>query len=117
MAVTRLERKEQKLKVRSSKRRQRLKHLNKKPTIKNIDVEKIKAEFEKKAKSSPAAKAEAPAETSPKEKKASEPKTEAAVAEKQEAKKAEEPKESAPKAEAKEEKAASEEKDAEEKEK
>ncbi len=56
MAVTRLERKERKLKSRATKRRQALKNLTSKPTIKMVDVEKIKEEFEKKAKASSSSK-------------------------------------------------------------
>ena len=72
MAVTRLERKERKLKARATKRRQALKNLTSKPTIKMVDVEKIKEEFEKKSKGSSTAK-EAKTEKKVESKEASSP--------------------------------------------
>ena len=47
MAVTRLERKGRKNKARAKARVQRIKLLNQRPVIKNVDVEAIKAEFAK----------------------------------------------------------------------
>ncbi|MCU0450497.1 MAG: hypothetical protein MUC97_11755 [Bernardetiaceae bacterium] len=51
MAVTRLKRKEQRNSTKTSDRKSRIKFLLSKPTIKNIDVEAIKASFEEKKKS------------------------------------------------------------------
>ena len=48
MAVTRLKRKGLRNKLKSQVRKQKIKKLTTQPPIKNIDVEKIKAEFEKK---------------------------------------------------------------------
>lgn len=47
MAVTRLERKGRKNKARAKARVERIKLLNQRPVIKNVDVEAIKAEFAK----------------------------------------------------------------------
>jgi hypothetical protein len=47
MAVTRLERKGRKNKARAKARVKRIKLLNQRPVIKNVDVEAIKAEFAK----------------------------------------------------------------------
>ena len=49
MAVTRLKRKNRKDKAKSAVRRQTLKIQNFKPVVKNVDIEEIKKEFEKKA--------------------------------------------------------------------
>ncbi len=48
MAVTRLERKGRKNKAVAKKRKGVIKHLTAKPVLKNIDIEAVKAEFEKK---------------------------------------------------------------------
>lgn len=56
MAVTRLKRKAKRNKNRASARVAKIKRLNKKPVIEQVDVEAIKEEFAKKAaKSSPKA--------------------------------------------------------------
>lgn len=77
MAVTRLERKGQRNKAKAKARVNRIKLLSKRPTLKNVDVEAIKAEWAKKgAKPEKAEKAEtveavadaAPAEEKPKKK-------------------------------------------------
>ena len=47
MAVTRLERKKEKLRSRAAVRRQTLKNQGFMPVIKNVDVEEIKASFGK----------------------------------------------------------------------
>ena len=100
MAVTRLERKGRKNKNVAKNRVATMKRLNTVPTIKNVDIEEIKAEFAKKAKSKKeepkAEKAEAKKEAAPKAEKA-----EAKEAPKKAAPKAEK-KETAPKAEKKE---------------
>lgn len=49
MAVTSIKRKERKNKTKSRIRQQNIKLVTAKPTIKNVDVEKIKAEFEQKS--------------------------------------------------------------------
>ncbi len=49
MAVTRLERKGKKNKIRAKVRQQRIKELTTLPPVKNVDVEKIKAEFAEKS--------------------------------------------------------------------
>jgi hypothetical protein len=49
MAVTRLKRKGLRNKLKSQKRNERIKELNKQPPIKNVDVEALKAQFEKKS--------------------------------------------------------------------
>jgi len=49
MAVTRLKRKNRKLKSRSKVRQSSIKSLNAKPVIKSVDVEAIKEEFKAKA--------------------------------------------------------------------
>jgi hypothetical protein len=48
MAVTRLKRKGLRNKLKAQKRNQRIKELNKQPPIRNVDVEALKAQFEKK---------------------------------------------------------------------
>lgn len=48
MAVTRLERKTRKNRSRANNKVKRIKFLTKKPTIKKVDVEAIKKEFEEK---------------------------------------------------------------------
>jgi len=48
MAVTRLERKDRKNKARANNKKARIKFLSKKPTIKRVDIEAIKKEFEAK---------------------------------------------------------------------
>jgi len=48
MAVTRLKRKGLRNKLKAQKRNERIKQLNKQPPIKNVDVEALKAQFEKK---------------------------------------------------------------------
>lgn len=50
MAVTRLKRKNRKLKSRSKVRQATIKNLNAKPVIKSVDVEAVKEEFKAKAK-------------------------------------------------------------------
>ncbi len=52
MAVTRLQRKDQKNKYRANMRQATIKRLNAKPVIKNVDIEEIKASFAKKSKPS-----------------------------------------------------------------
>lgn len=49
MAVTRLERKGKRNKIRAKVRQQRIKELTTLPPVKNVDVEKIKAEFAEKS--------------------------------------------------------------------
>ena len=49
MAVTRLKRKEKKNVARAKARVKEIKRLNKKPVIKNVDIEAIKAEFASKS--------------------------------------------------------------------
>jgi len=49
MAVTRLERKVKRNRIKAVKRQNRIKQLLKKPVIKNVDVEAIKASFANKA--------------------------------------------------------------------
>ncbi|MDR2402263.1 MAG: hypothetical protein LBD32_02265 [Cytophagales bacterium] len=48
MAVTRLQRRQKKNRINSTKRQQTVKDLLNHPVIKNVDVEALKAEFEKK---------------------------------------------------------------------
>jgi len=48
MAITRLKRKNRKDKAKASRRRTDLKIQNFKPTVKSVDIEKIKEEFKKK---------------------------------------------------------------------
>lgn len=48
MAVTRLERKDRKNKARANNRKARIKFYNRKPVIKQVDIEAIKKEFESK---------------------------------------------------------------------
>lgn len=64
MAITRLERKGRKNKTVSKKRTSAIKRLSATPVVKNVDVEAIKAEFEKaaNAKKPAAKKAEKPVE-------------------------------------------------------
>lgn len=50
MAVTRLERKTRKNRSRANNKVKRIKFLTKRPTIKKVDVEAIKKEFEEKKK-------------------------------------------------------------------
>ena len=45
MAVTRLKRKGKRNKLTAFKRQERIKQLTKKPVIKNMDIEKLKASF------------------------------------------------------------------------
>lgn len=78
MAVTRLERKGRKNKAKASKRNQSIKLLNRKPVIKNVDIEEIKAEFSKLGDSK---KAEPKAEKKEPVKKAAAKKEEAPKAE------------------------------------
>ncbi len=49
MAVTRLKRKDRVNKARANNRQAKIKQLTAKPVIKNVDVEALKASFEKKA--------------------------------------------------------------------
>jgi hypothetical protein len=49
MGVTRLKRKGLRNKLRAKTRQDKIKQLTKQPPIKQVDVEKIKAEFEKKS--------------------------------------------------------------------
>lgn len=49
MAVTRLERKVKKNRINAEKRQARIKQLLKRPVIKNVDIEAIKASFTKKS--------------------------------------------------------------------
>lgn len=48
MAITRLQRRQRKNRLNSIKKQQIIKDLSSRPVIKNIDVEALKAEFEKK---------------------------------------------------------------------
>jgi hypothetical protein len=48
MAVTRLKRKLKKNKINAARRQERIKHLSKKPVIKNLDIEEIKKSFTQK---------------------------------------------------------------------
>ncbi len=64
MAVTRLQRKEKKLKTRASKRQKTLKRFNKKPTIKNVDIEELKKSFGTNKSKSDSTKASGKKETS-----------------------------------------------------
>jgi len=50
MSGTSIKRKERKNKVKSKKRQEAVKRLTKKPVLKNIDIESIKEEFNKKSK-------------------------------------------------------------------
>jgi hypothetical protein len=45
MAVTRLKRKLKRNKINAARRQERIKHLVKKPVIKNLDIEEIKKSF------------------------------------------------------------------------
>lgn len=54
MAVTRLKRKGLRNKLKAQKRQEKIKDLTHMPPIKNVDVEKIKAEFAKKSGKKPA---------------------------------------------------------------
>lgn len=115
MAITRLERKLKRARAKSKRRVATIKRLNAQPPVKNIDIEAIKAEFEKNAsKGKKAAKKEAPEAAVAEEPKVA-PKAEAPAAKeapKAKAKKEEEAgtkeekpkKKAAPKAEKKEEK-------------
>ena len=49
MAITRLQRRQKKNRLNSIKKQQTIKDLLSRPVIKNIDVEALKAKFEKKA--------------------------------------------------------------------
>jgi len=49
MAVTRLKRKGLRNKLKAQQRNERIKQLNKQPPIKNVDIEELKAKFEKKS--------------------------------------------------------------------
>ncbi|WP_258104935.1 hypothetical protein [Marinoscillum sp. MHG1-6] len=59
MAITRLERKGRKNKARAKARVNTIKRLNSAPVLKMVDVEAIKAEFEKKAAPKKASKSKA----------------------------------------------------------
>jgi hypothetical protein len=45
MAITRLKRKLKRNKIDAAQRQQRIKQLNKKPVIKNLDIEEVKKSF------------------------------------------------------------------------
>ena len=49
MAITRLQRRQRKNRLNSIRKQQTIKDLSSRPVIKNIDVEALKAEFEKKS--------------------------------------------------------------------
>ncbi|MEQ9441953.1 MAG: hypothetical protein RIG62_23130 [Cyclobacteriaceae bacterium] len=77
MAVTRLERKGLRNKARAKTKQERIKKLTKLPPIKNVDVEKIKEEFAKKAGKPTAKKETKKKEEAPKAEKATETKADA----------------------------------------
>lgn len=64
MAVTRLQRKHRKNRARANQRVAAIKRLTTLPVIKNIDIEEIKASFEKAAPKAKASKAKKEAEES-----------------------------------------------------
>lgn len=64
MAVTRLQRKHRKNRARANQRVAAIKRLTSLPVIKNIDIEEIKASFEKAAPKAKASKAKKEAEES-----------------------------------------------------
>ena len=53
MAITRLKRKDRKNKSRATNKISKIRYLNRKPVIKQVDIEKIKDEFAQKGKKAP----------------------------------------------------------------